>query len=403
MEVLNYLKHQLKTVYGTTEGIGYKLRVLCSVCQPTQQPHLHDLEDCLRKDKVSCGKMSMQTFRFKRLFSTEFVEEIKNFQAVQSLIIELGTRKMKEFFLKTTHQTNSSSVVKFLKKEKENGSFASMAYFQGQDKVFSSDADINAFDIEILMTLIRYCCRITYPDDDWEQPDKIDNPELANLIRIQQYKNTKLDRNTSCKIPAKDFDEEWKEVKEILLDLGVPSNDIEDIRLRKGFDKTAIQEIQNFQTIMLLVVGLGTHVMRKYFLRVHNLKEGDVGQFLMSMKSRFTKEARLFRDQKNKMFTPNADINDFDISIMIKIIRFCHCGNPLPDSFWSQPDETLDSELTNFVRIQQYRNTKFAHTASPRMSTKEFDVEWKNLTSIFQGVGVSMEDIDQYKRIRLSI
>ncbi|XP_033122263.1 uncharacterized protein LOC117121238 [Anneissia japonica] len=253
------------------------------------------------------------------------------------------------------------------------------------------------------MTLIRYCCRFTYPDDDWEQPDKIDNPELANLIRIQQYKNTKLDRNTSCKIPAKDFDEEWKEVKEILLDLGVPSNDIEDIRLRKGFDKTAIQEIQNFQTIMLLVVGLGTHVMRKYFLRVHNLKEGDVGQFLMSMKSSFTKEARLFRDQKNKMFTPNANINDFDISIMIKIIRYCHCGNPLPDSFWLQPDEKLDSELTNFVRIQQFRNTKFAHTASPRMSTKEFDVEWKNLTSIFQGVGVSMEDIDQYKRIRLSI
>ncbi|XP_033098335.1 uncharacterized protein LOC117102215, partial [Anneissia japonica] len=70
MEVLNYLKHQLKTVYGTTEGIGYKLRVLCSVCQPTQQPHLHDLEDFLKKDKVSCGKMSMQTFRFKRLFST---------------------------------------------------------------------------------------------------------------------------------------------------------------------------------------------------------------------------------------------------------------------------------------------------------------------------------------------
>ncbi|XP_033122189.1 uncharacterized protein LOC117121185 [Anneissia japonica] len=400
MEVLNYLKNQLRTVYGTTEGIGYKLRVLCSVCQPTQQPHLHDLEDCLKQDKVSCGKMSMKTFRFKRLFSTEFVEEIKNFQAVQSLIIELGTRKLKEFFLKTTQQT-SSSVVEFLKNEKENGSFASMADFQ--DKVFSSDADINTFDIDILITLIRYCCRFTYPDDIWDQPDKIDNPELANLIRIQQYKNTKLDGNTSCKIPAKDFDEEWKEVKEILLDLGVPSIDIEDVRLRKGFDKTAIQEMQNFQTIMLLVVGLGTHVMRKYFLRVHNLKEGDAGQFLMSMKSRFTKEARLFKDQRNKMFTPNADINDFDISIMIKIIRYCHCGNPLPDSFWSQPDEKLDSELANLVNIHHYRNTKLAHTATPRMSTKEFDAEWKNLTSIFQGVGLSMEDIDQYKRIRLSI
>ncbi|XP_033097340.1 uncharacterized protein LOC117101480 isoform X1 [Anneissia japonica] len=71
MEVLNYLKHQLKTVYVTTVGIGYELRVLCSVCHPTQPPHLHTLEKCLENDRVSCGKYKMNTSRFKVLFQED--------------------------------------------------------------------------------------------------------------------------------------------------------------------------------------------------------------------------------------------------------------------------------------------------------------------------------------------
>ncbi|XP_033106044.1 uncharacterized protein LOC117108191 [Anneissia japonica] len=73
IEILDYLRDQLKTVYGTTEGIGYKLRVLCSACQPTQKPHLHDLEDCLKK-KIRCGRKAMNTSRLKRLFSAESSE-----------------------------------------------------------------------------------------------------------------------------------------------------------------------------------------------------------------------------------------------------------------------------------------------------------------------------------------
>ncbi|XP_033100352.1 uncharacterized protein LOC117103848 [Anneissia japonica] len=71
MEVLNYLKHQLKTVYGTTVGIGYELRVLCSECHSTHPPHLHTLEKCLENDRVSCGKLKMNTSRFKVLFQED--------------------------------------------------------------------------------------------------------------------------------------------------------------------------------------------------------------------------------------------------------------------------------------------------------------------------------------------
>ncbi|XP_033102541.1 uncharacterized protein LOC117105488 [Anneissia japonica] len=70
MKVLSYIRQQLKTVYVTTEGVGYELRVLCNTCEPTLGP-LHKLEECLMKDSVPCGKTkSVATTRFKRLFST---------------------------------------------------------------------------------------------------------------------------------------------------------------------------------------------------------------------------------------------------------------------------------------------------------------------------------------------
>ncbi|XP_033110303.1 uncharacterized protein LOC117111496 [Anneissia japonica] len=421
MQVLEFLKKEMQVLTSGMKHTRYKFRVLCWTS--LREMHFHDLEECLENVCIPCGKELITTIKLQKMFKNkqlvtdssmpaagssdaetappdlqaEFIEETRNFQAIQSLIIDFGTKKMKDFFLKTAQQT-SSSFVEFLKNEKEKGSFENMEHFQGEDKMFSPDADIDTFDIDILMTLIRYCCGSTFSDDMWQQPHTIRSPVLANLFRISQYKKTKLDQNTSCRIPTKDFEDEWKRIKEIFLNLGITSKEIEDIRHKKGFDKTTITEMQNFQAVMSLVVDLGTDVMRKYFLRVNNLKEKNVGQFLMNQKSNFRK-ARLFKDQENKMFTPNADINSFDISIMIKIIRYC---KHFPDSFWSQP-ENHDNVLPNLVRIHQYRNTKLAHSASARMPTNVFEVEWRKLTSILQGAGVPLEKIDAYKQLRLVI
>ncbi|XP_071943867.1 uncharacterized protein [Antedon mediterranea] len=68
MEVLSYLKKQLKTVCTIYEGIGYKLRVLCTVCDPNKH-HLHNLKRCLNENSVKCGKNdAMDTAHIKRLF-----------------------------------------------------------------------------------------------------------------------------------------------------------------------------------------------------------------------------------------------------------------------------------------------------------------------------------------------
>ncbi|XP_033103307.1 uncharacterized protein LOC117106076 [Anneissia japonica] len=92
LEVLNYLKHQLKTVYVTTVGIGYELRVLCSVCPPTQQPHLHNLDKCLEKDWVSCGKYKMNTSRYKVFFQEEVQDKFLSTYQLRRPVLTESTR-----------------------------------------------------------------------------------------------------------------------------------------------------------------------------------------------------------------------------------------------------------------------------------------------------------------------
>ncbi|XP_033110065.1 uncharacterized protein LOC117111263 [Anneissia japonica] len=309
-------------------------------------------------------------------------DETENFKIIKSLVIKLGTKKMTEFFFKA-----------FLKNEREKGSFKQMKDLKLRHKIYSPDAEFITFDISIIMTLIRYCCGFTYLDEDWEQPDRIQlyNPVISNLIRIMQYKNT-LDENIKQRLSTNKFEEEWNGIKEVLFNLGVPLTDID-----AGLNTVYFEEIQNFQAVMSLVLELGTEALRNYVLQVNNIQEKDVGQFLMDEKDNLMK-AKLLPEQKKKMFSKKADIRSFDIPIMMKIIRHC---NQLPDSFWSEPDEDYIDKLANLVHIHRYANTKLAHRANARMSKKEFDMDWKNLTLILQNVGVSIEKIEKYKPLHL--
>ncbi|XP_033122019.1 uncharacterized protein LOC117121032 [Anneissia japonica] len=369
IEVLDYFKHQLEYVYETYEGIGYKLSVLCTSCQPALQPHFHDLKDCLKKEKTCLSYLK-----------EEFIEETKNFQIIQSLVVDYGTCKMKDFFLEIV-QKRSSSVREFLKNEKE--SLAKLENFEGKDNMLSPDADVNTFSMSILMTLIRFC----FPkyDDLWKQPDEIamDDQRLANLILIQQYKNDKLDQYTTCRIPIKVFDEDIKTLENVFSELDLLSTTIDNMKHRKDFDIVEIIEIRNYQTVQSLLVDVGTNAMREYFLRDCNLNAEGVGEFLSNNKSKFNK-INLLPEQK-KIFEGDADIESFDISTMNKIISTC-CNNP----------------PVSFNRLCKYRNN-LAHPARARMSEKEFDKVWLYLTDILKNVGVRIEEIDKYKQLRVQL
>ncbi|XP_033115200.1 uncharacterized protein LOC117115453 [Anneissia japonica] len=408
MELLSYLRLQLKTVYGTFEGVGYELCVLCDVCEPTLHPHLHKLDECLEKDKMICGRRkAMATEHIKRFFTTGFDEkskkEIMNFLALQTLIIGRGTKEIRRYFLDKTGLT-VHEVKPFLIRERQDGVLKDVD-FEGQTAiVFASADNFEAFDMNILMKLIRYCCDSNHDNDFWENPTNDDNAELANLIRIYKYKKNVLDSSYNNRVTDEDFDKRWKELTAMFTGVGVPVEDIDNYRdPRKykegtviGFNQTEVEEITNFQALFSVIVDLGSVRMREYILEVKGLKKKDIGKFLLEEEANDSfKKVRLFADQKTKMFTFNADIDKFDISILMCIIRNC-CSN-LPESFWTNPNV-----LPNLVLIHQYRNGVLAHTPNSRMSTKDFEIEWKKVESMLHAAGASKPDIDKYKMLRFA-
>ena len=136
--------------------------------------------------------------------------------------------------------------------------------------------------------------------------------------------------------------------------------------------------------------------MRNYILEVNKINKNDVGNYLLSEKRKGSFKnvmKNISKEQKSKMFTASADIDTFDISILYLIIR--NCSDGIPESFWKDPDR-----LPNLVHIHDYRNTKLAHSPDSRMSTKEFEVEWKRVRSMLHAAGASLTDIDKYKALR---
>ncbi|XP_033112468.1 uncharacterized protein LOC117113281 [Anneissia japonica] len=409
MEVLSYLRQQLKTVYVTTEGVGYELRILCNACDATLRP-LHKLEECLKKDCVPCGKKkSVATTRIRRLFSTGFddssTQGTLNFLALQTLIVGRGTKELRRYFLDKTNLTKPE-VIPFLTRER-CALLKDVDFGDDSTTVFSSTSNIDAFHMDIMIKLIRCCCHNTNNTEDfWENPPVDDNSELANLVRIYQYKKTVLDCSYSNNVTKEVFDKQWKELTAIFTGVGVPVEDIENYRNQWhykdgaleeiGIGHTVIEEIKNFQAVLSAVVDVGTATMRNYILEVNNINKNDVGNYLLSEKRKgsFNKVMKnISREQKYKMFTPSADIDTFDISIMYLIIR--NCSNGIPESFWKNPDR-----LPNLVHIHDYRNTKLAHSPDSRMSNKEFEIEWKKVRSMLHAAGASLTDIDKYKALR---
>ncbi|XP_033107455.1 uncharacterized protein LOC117109294 [Anneissia japonica] len=282
MEVLNYLRQQLKTVYGTIEGVGYELRVLCNVCDPTLRP-LHKLDERLKNSSLVCGRKLVATTRFKRLFSTGFdaksAEEIIHFLALQTLIVGRGSKELREYFLAET-KLSKHEVRTFLKSERECGCLRDVDFGDQTENIFSSADKFEAFDMKIMLKLIRYCCNSKYEEDFWKHPPADDNTKLANLVRIYHYKNTVLDSRYSNRVTKEEFEKLWNDLTKLFEGAGVPIEEIEKYRNPRqykegvivGFNQTEFEEIRNFQALFSVIVDLGAVTMRKYILDVNKIK-----------------------------------------------------------------------------------------------------------------------------------
>ncbi|XP_033127188.1 uncharacterized protein LOC117124953 [Anneissia japonica] len=323
----------------------------------------------------------------------------------------MGTEQMRKYFMTKGKLRGKHEVGKFLSWQRKNGPLKDVDFGYEATKIFIDDVDIDSFDITVLMSLIQHCFT---PQGDklWENPPDVqDKSELANLRRIQLYKESTLDCSHSNRTTDVEFEKQWKELATIFRNIGVTNEDIQKYHKLsiaqpvRGFEQENVEEIRNFQVILSAVVDVGTVTMREYFLEVANqgktkqnkatkLDKKEVGRYLMNEKGKGSfKNVKITPEQNAKMFTPTADIDTFDISIMFLIIRNCCCS--IPYSFWKDPDR-----LPSLVHIHEYRNTKLAHAAKSRMSNKDFEIEWKKVRAMLHAAGASLNDIDKYMGLR---
>ncbi|XP_033107194.1 uncharacterized protein LOC117109067 [Anneissia japonica] len=69
MQVLEFLKKEMKVLTSGMKHTGYKFRVLCWTS--LREMHFHDLEECLENECIPCGKDSITTGKLQRMFKNK--------------------------------------------------------------------------------------------------------------------------------------------------------------------------------------------------------------------------------------------------------------------------------------------------------------------------------------------
>ncbi|XP_033108300.1 uncharacterized protein LOC117109925 isoform X2 [Anneissia japonica] len=162
-------------------------------------------------------------------------------------------------------------------------------------------------------------------------------------------------------------------------------------------DWSYVNETKNFHSIQCLILDLGTGQMRRFFMKESKLeKKSDVGEFMIEKKDDIHLKYVGFGDLDSKVFSPDANIDNFDMTTLILMIRYCFNGSK-PESFWECPPDEDNSELSNLVRIYQFKKSVLDCSCNNRVTDEEFDKQWKKLTTMFKDMGVSVEEIEKYR------
>ena len=100
-----------------------------------------------------------------------------------------------------------------------------------------SDPDPEKFDISLIILILTNFCELHPPRTGWyNMPQEKDRSLSANLVRLRLFRNKLLHRSNT-RFKEKEFLDLWKKLEGILCSLGLPSSDIEKLRLENCEEK----------------------------------------------------------------------------------------------------------------------------------------------------------------------
>lgn len=142
------------------------------------------------------------------------------------------------------------------------------------------------------------------------------------------------------------------------------------------------KETTNYARLCRLLVDVGTQVLRETFERKR--PPGDLHTVLTTSPVKDTltslqKKRVLYPAQWGKLVSPTVSSRDFDITLLVVLLRNV-CGLSPPATSWTSPPTTTDvSEAADVVRIRIQRNEVYAHTNGASVDDATFNNHWVNI------------------------
>ena len=143
------------------------------------------------------------------------------------------------------------------------------------------------------------------------------------------------------------------------------------------------EDSAKFFRIISLVVDVGSDCLRDLlttFIPIPNLAN-ELQSNIMIL-NRLHKAGVLHQDQYGMLTGPNPNPEEFDISLLVVLLRnICPNVDP-PVGGWiiKTPDVNDFSLGAELIRLRNIRNTVYAHRTSTRLTDNDFQSIWKELT-----------------------
>ena len=161
------------------------------------------------------------------------LQEKANFTRLSRLLVDKGTEVLRNTFngihpparLPAVLNANKKSLLR-LKFKVINTSQWDLLYPSSGDP-----PDSKTFDVTLLTVLFRNICGFTPPSTGWDViPVDTDRSVPANIIRLKYFRNNVYAHVTSTEVDNATFESLWKKISQSLVELGIPQNDIDDLK-----------------------------------------------------------------------------------------------------------------------------------------------------------------------------
>ncbi|CAH3014138.1 unnamed protein product [Porites evermanni] len=138
--------------------------------------------------------------------TTPSTKETTNYARLCRLLVELGTRALKDTFDSIHRPATLHAVLAGNKTLFPTNSFS----------VSSS-----SFDITLLMVLLRNICGLVAPATGWDAlPTATDSSREANIVRIKFFRNTLYAHARHASVDDTTFNSQWRDIRKSLVCLG---------------------------------------------------------------------------------------------------------------------------------------------------------------------------------------